>query len=326
MILAEGSAFESALTPVLARQFHLCLLVGGCPKPSPSATGVSRAMRTITERRSALRQVLEGERLQVPASVFDPVSARIAGEVGFAVGFLSGALVSFARLGSPDLGLLTLDELAAQARQVTRAADLPILADGDHGYGNALNVRRMIEELELAGVAGVAIEDTDLPVGSGPQRLIAVELACGKLRAALQARSDPNLVIIGRTSLATQSRDQLAERVEAYANVGVDGLFLTGLKSPDELADVPPGMPLIVLAAPQVTMASAALLAAGVRLVLKNGHDAFLAATLAIRDSFVALAQSGPDAKGRPLADYVELSRLMGEPQAQDWLRAYDLE
>ena len=73
-------------------------------------------------------------------------------------------------------------------------------------------------------------------------------------------------------------------------------------------------------------MASAALLAAGVRLVLKNGHDAFVAATLAVRDSFVALAQSGPDAKRRPLADYVELSRLMGEPQAQDWLRAYDPE
>ena len=171
-----------------------------------------------------------------------------------------------------------------------------ILISPNFFFGQAL--RRTIKELVLAGVAGVAIEDTDLPVGSGPQKLISVELACGKLRAALQARSDPNLVIIGRTSLATQSRDQLAQRVEAYANVGVDGLFLTGVKSPDELVDVPPGMPLIVLAAPQVTMASAALLAAGVRLVLKNGHDAFLAATLAIRDSFIALAQSALTQRG----------------------------
>ena len=140
MILAEGSAFESVLTPVLATVPPMSTR-RRMPKPSPTATGVSRAMRTVTVRRSALRQVLEGKRLQVSASVFDPVSARIACEVGFAFDFLSGAVVSFARLGSPDFGLLTLDELAAQARQVTRATDLPILADGDHGYGNALNLR-----------------------------------------------------------------------------------------------------------------------------------------------------------------------------------------
>ena len=103
-----------------------------------------------------------------PASVHDAVSARIAADLGFEVGMFAGSVASLAVLGAPDLIVLTLSEFADQAYRIGRAAELPLLVDADHGYGNALNVMRTVEELENAGVAALSIEDTDLPRGYGP--------------------------------------------------------------------------------------------------------------------------------------------------------------
>jgi oxaloacetate decarboxylase len=176
--------------------------------------------RTIAERRAELRAVLSGATMQIPASVFDPVSALIAADAGFRVGFLSGTLVSYARLGQPDVTLLTLDELAGQARQIARVADLPLLVDADHGYGGALNVKRTVEEMELAGAAGLILEDTLLPARpDAPGALIPLNEAVGKFRAALEARSDPAFVILARTALGPNAEDAAA-RVAAYAATG----------------------------------------------------------------------------------------------------------
>src|SRR5690606_32660605 len=184
---------------------------------------------------------LDAERCLYPASVFDPVSARIAKELGFELGMLAGSIASFTVLGAPDLTVLTLTELAQQAHRIGRACDLPLIVDADHGFGNALSVRRTVEELETAGVAGLTIEDTDLPTGYGRsgKSLVSVEEAVGKMRAAVDARQDAGLCIFGRsTAFGSANFDEALARVDAYAKTGVDALFLVGMTNWTQLEAV----------------------------------------------------------------------------------------
>ena len=184
-----------------------------------------------TDRRERYRAVLAGNECIHPGSVFDAISARIAEDLGFEVGMFAGSIGSFAVLGNPDLILLTLTEFAAQAYRINRAGKLPLMVDADHGYGNALNVMRTIQELETAGVAGIMIEDTSLPRGfrEAKPTLISIEEGVGKMRAALSAREDKSLVIIGRTSAAAISGiDDAIARAKAYEAAGVDALFFAG--------------------------------------------------------------------------------------------------
>ena len=191
-----------------------------------------------TPRRERFRALLAGKACVNPGSVFDPMSARIAEDLGYQVGILAGSVASMAALGAPDLIVLTLTELAEQCLRIGRAGSLPLLVDADHGFGNALNVRRTVEELETAGVAALSIEDTDLPqpFGIGKARLIGIEEGVGKMKAALDARQDPSLVIAGRTSAAgmTGIEDAIARAV-AYEKAGVDALFMVGIRSRGEL-------------------------------------------------------------------------------------------
>ncbi|HBR46445.1 MAG TPA: oxaloacetate decarboxylase, partial [Afipia sp.] len=133
------------------------------------------------------------------------MSARIAEDVGFELGLLGGSAASLTILGDPDLLLITLSELAEQVRRICRAGKIPVLVDADHGYGNALNVRRTVQELEAAGAAGLTIEDTLLPQAYGQARpqVISIEEGVGKMKAALDGRSDLSLVIVGRTGAAS---------------------------------------------------------------------------------------------------------------------------
>src|ERR671938_2028048 len=121
-----------------------------------------------TERRERFRAILAGPRCVHPGSVYDAISARIAEDLGFEVGMFAGSTASLAVLGAPDLIVLTLTEFAGQAYRINRAGGLALLVDSDHGYGNALNVKRTVEELETAGVAALTIEDTLLPRPYGP--------------------------------------------------------------------------------------------------------------------------------------------------------------
>ena len=185
-----------------------------------------------TERRERFRAILSGNRCVHPGSVYDAISARIAEDLGFEVGMFSGSIGSMSVLGAPDLVVLTLTEFADQANRICRAGNLALLVDADHGYGNALNVRRTVEELETAGICAMSIEDTVLPrpYGSdGKPRLSSVEEGVGKMRAALSARQDKNLVIAGRTSaLAIADVDEAIKRAKAYEAAGVDAIFLAG--------------------------------------------------------------------------------------------------
>jgi carboxyvinyl-carboxyphosphonate phosphorylmutase len=194
------------------------------------------------KRRERLRAVIEGDACVHPASVHDPISVRVAEDLGFEMGMFAGSVASLTVLGAPDLILLTLTEFASQAYRISRASDLPVLADADHGYGNALNVMRTVEELEAAGIAGLTIEDTALPqafAGGGKSALISAEEGVGKIAAAVDARSDPNLVIAGRTSAAalTDMADAIA-RAKAYEGAGADAIFMLGIKTRADLEAV----------------------------------------------------------------------------------------
>ncbi|MBJ7546379.1 isocitrate lyase/phosphoenolpyruvate mutase family protein, partial [Pseudomonas sp. OA3] len=119
------------------------------------------------ELRSAFRALLASDRCYHTASVFDPMSARIAADLDFEVGILGGSVASLQVLGAPDFALITLSEFVEQAARIGRVSRLPVIADADHGYGNALNVMRTVVELERAGVAALTIEDTLLPAQFG---------------------------------------------------------------------------------------------------------------------------------------------------------------
>src|SRR6266480_4933209 len=186
------------------------------------------------KRREALRAILKGATCIRAGSVYDPTSVRIAEDLGFELGMFGGSVASLAVLGDPDVALITLTELAEQMRRMSRAATLPVLVDADHGYGNALNVRRTVQELEAAGAAGLTIEDTLLPqaFGQSKAQLISLEEGVGKMKAALDGRSDPSLVIMARTGAASISGlDDAIARARAYDTTGVDALFFTGLKN-----------------------------------------------------------------------------------------------
>src|SRR5581483_298462 len=190
------------------------------------------------KRREALRSILQGVRCIRPGSVYDAISIRIAEDLGFEVGMFGGSVASLAVLGDPDIALITLTELCEQMRRMSRAASLPVLVDADHGYGNALNVRRTVQELEAAGAGGLTIEDTLLPQAFGEKKtqLISLEEGVGKMKAALDGRGDPTLVILARTGAASvTSLGDAIERARAYEATGVDGLFFTGIRSRAEL-------------------------------------------------------------------------------------------
>src|SRR3954471_651745 len=200
---------------------------------------------TFSKRRAALRAILSGMACLRPGSVYDAISVRIAEDLGFELGMFGGSVASLAVLGDPDITLITLTELAEQMRRMSRAGSLPVVVDADHGYGNALNVRRTVQELEAAGAAGLTIEDTLLPqaYGAAEPQLISIEEGVGKMKAALDGRSDPALVVMGRTGTqggapSASSLDDCIARARAYAATGVDALFFTGLKTRAELEAV----------------------------------------------------------------------------------------
>src|ERR1700690_1973922 len=260
-----------------------------------------------TERRERLRAILEGKTCIHPASVFDPGSARIAEDLGFELGMFAGSIASLTVLGAPDQTLITLTEFADQAHRICRAGALPLLVDADHGYGNALNVMRTVEELETAGIAALTIEDTALPqvFGAGATaKLISVEEGVGKMKAALAGRRDPRLAIVGRTSaVAISGLDDALARARAYEAAGVDALFFTGVRTRAQLEALAAACKVpIVLGGVGADLNDRDYLGAqGVRISLQ-GHQPFMAAVAALRETMQALREGTPPARLASLA------------------------
>jgi oxaloacetate decarboxylase len=269
------------------------------------------------KRRAALRNILSGSTCVRPGSVYDATSIRIAEDLGFEVGMFGGSVASLAVLGDPDVTLITLTELAEQMRRMSRAASLPVLVDADHGYGNALNVRRTVQEMEAAGAAGLTIEDTLLPQAFGQTKaqLISLEEGVGKMKAALDGRSDPSLVILGRTSaVSVTGLDDAIARVKAYEATGVDGLFLVGLKTRAELEAVAAAttLPIVLGGFPEDQIDRDYLASQRVRIALQ-GHAPFAAATQAVYETLKALRDGLPPKQLKGLASSELTGRVTRE-------------
>jgi carboxyvinyl-carboxyphosphonate phosphorylmutase len=273
------------------------------------------------KRREALRSILSGSSCIRPGSVYDATSIRIAEDLGFELGMFGGSVASLAVLGDPDIALITLTELAEQMRRMSRASALPVLVDADHGYGNALNVRRTIEELQTAGAAGLTIEDTLLPqaFGQSGTQLISLEEGVGKMKAALDARGDPSLVIIGRTgAVSVTSLEDAIARARAYEATGVDALFFTGIKARAELEAIAAAtkLPLVLGGAPEEMSDPAYLAGQRVRIALQ-GHAPFAAATLAVYETLKALREGLPPKALKGLASAELTGRLTREAEVK---------
>jgi carboxyvinyl-carboxyphosphonate phosphorylmutase len=250
---------------------------------------------TFRKRRDGLRKILSGTQCVRPGSVYDAISVRIAEDLGFELGMFGGSVASLAVLGDPDIALITLAELAEQMRRMSRAAELPVLVDADHGYGNAMNVRRTVWELEVAGAAGLTIEDTLLPqaFGQAGTQLISLEEGVGKVKAAVEARRDSALVIVGRTgAAAVTSIEDAITRAKAYQAVGVDALFFTGVKTRGELEAIAAATTLpMVLGGLTEAMADWDFLSLQCVRIAVQGHAPIAAATQAVFDTLKAVRE-----------------------------------
>lgn len=240
------------------------------------------------ELRTAFRALLNSSACYHTASVFDPMSARIAADLGFEVGILGGSVASLQVLAAPDFALITLSEFVEQAVRIGRVSRLPVIADADHGYGNALNVMRTVVELERAGIAALTIEDTLLPAQFGRKStdLISVEEGVGKIRAALEARVDPDLAIIARTHAGVLDTDEVIARTQAYQAAGADGICMVGVEDFEHLEAIAAGLhvPLMLVTYGNPKLRDNQRLAdLGVRIVV-NGHAAYFAAIKATYD------------------------------------------
>ena len=278
----------------------------------------------FTTRRARYRGILAGDQCVHPASVFDPISARIAEDLGFEVGMFAGSIASFTVLGAPDLVVLTLTEFAQQIHRICRAGDLSLMVDADHGYGNALNVMRTVEELETAGVSALTIEDTVLPrsFGGGGTQLLSVEEGVGKMKAALAGRTDPNLTIAGRTSaLQVNGMEDAIRRAKAYEQAGVDAMFMAGASTRDEVATLAAelSVPLLLGGTTGELQDKDWLGANGVRVALQ-GHLPFSAAVKAVHDTLKALRDGVPPADLSPsLATDDQMAQFTRRANYQQW-------
>ena len=202
--------------------------------------------------RQTFKQLLKRNKLLVAPGCFDGLSARLVQEAGFEAAYLSGGAVARS-MGIPDIGLVTMSESIDRAVQVVSAINIPVIADADTGYGNAVNLVRSVREFERAGVAAIHIEDQITPKRCGHldgKEVISLSEMAKKLEAALATRSDPDFCIIARTDArGVNGFDDAVKRANAFAKLGVDAIFFEAPQSEDELAEIPqrvPNIPLLV--------------------------------------------------------------------------------
>jgi 2-methylisocitrate lyase-like PEP mutase family enzyme len=266
-----------------------------------------------------LRERLRSPAIIVAPGVFDGLSARIAEAAGFEVLYSSGGAIARST-GLPDLGLLSLSEVLERLRQIVDATGLPVIGDADTGYGNALNVFRTVREFERVGVAALHLEDQVSPKKCGHYRgqaLISEDEMIGKLRAAQDARRDPDLIIIARTDArGVEGLEAAVRRANRYADAGADVIFVEAPETEDELRAIARDVrtPLLVnmfqggrtpLVAPQ------ALAAMGYRIMIVPS-DLQRAAIRAMQEAAAAIRQTGTAAGlGERLAGFNEREALV---------------
>jgi len=198
-----------------------------------------------------LRRLLQRPQILVAPGAVDALSARLIERAGFEAAYATGAGIANALLGLPDIGLITMSEMVDQVRRIVEAVNIPVIADADTGYGNPLNVMRTVRVYERAGVAALQMEDQVTPKRcghfAGKEVVAAFEMA-QKIRAAREARTDPDLVIIARTdSLATHGLDEAIRRGRLYAEAGADVIFVDAPTTPAQVESLPQQIPVPLL-------------------------------------------------------------------------------
>lgn len=261
----------------------------------------------MSRARERFRGVLSASTCTLAANIFDPLSARIADMLGYQVCVLSGSVGKVANLGVPDIVLSNMSDVVDHCRRITRIAEVSLMVDAEDGFGNAVNVRRTVQEMEAAGVSAIEIEDNFVPkkFNVANPGLVSKEEQVGKLRAAVASRTDPSTVIVARTSaLAECPLEEALDRIRAYSTTGAEALMLATV--PRGRADMAAvhqatSLPLCVLNPPAEARNDSAFLATnGVR-ILMLGNPTYAIAVKAIYDALKGLKD------GTALEDLKEL-------------------
>jgi len=187
----------------------------------------------------SFKERLAQERVLLAPGVYDALSALVAEQAGFEALYLSGASIAYTRLGRSDVGLTTYSEVVETLARITERVTLPVIVDADTGFGNALNVMRTVKGFERAGAAMIQLEDQTFPKRCGHldgKSVVPVQEMAGKLKAALDARTKANTLILARTdALASEGLEAALERAERYLECGVDALFVEALQTPEQM-------------------------------------------------------------------------------------------
>lgn len=272
-----------------------------------------------------LKARLERSEPLVAPGIFDPLTALIAEAAGFEAIYLSGAAIAYTRLGRPDIGLVSVSEVADTIALVRDRVSIPLIVDGDTGYGNALNLQRTVRMFERAGASAIQIEDQTFPKRCGhlqDKTLITVDEMVGKIRAAVDARASENFLIIARTdAVAVEGLEAAMVRAERYARAGADVLFVEAPRSRDQLAAVTSRLgklrPLManMVEGGATPLASAAELGdLGFRLVIFPGGIVRALAHTA-NEYYRSLRQHGTNMPFRErMYDFGQLNELIGTP------------
>ncbi len=191
---------------------------------------------------SLLKKLVNEQKILLAPGTHDALSARIIEKAGFQAVYMTGYGQSASVLGKPDIGLLSMAEMADRARKIVSAVDIPVIADGDTGFGNAVNVMRTVEDYEQAGVAAIQLEDQVFPKKCGHmtgREVVPLEEMLGKIEAAIKARSDDDFQIIARTDArTTHGLDEALRRARAFEEAGADIIFLESPESIDEMKQI----------------------------------------------------------------------------------------
>jgi carboxyvinyl-carboxyphosphonate phosphorylmutase len=259
------------------------------------------------KKTTRLKQLLTDEKLLMAPGAYDVLSAKVIQMAGFDAVYMTGYGTSASILGQPDVGLLTMNEMVEHARNIAQAVDVPVLADGDTGYGNPLNIRRTVREYERAGVCAIQLEDQVFPKRCGHmlgRKVIAMEEMVQKIKAATDARQDQDFVIIARTDARTNyGLEEALRRGQAYREAGADVIFIESPESVDELRRINEALP------STPTLAN----------MIEGGRTPFLpAAELEALGFGIALYPTGPlYAAAKAVKGYVEELKTAGTTAAK---------
>jgi 2-methylisocitrate lyase-like PEP mutase family enzyme len=282
---------------------------------------------------SRLRLLLDSGRAVPIVGAYDALTARLVERAGFPAVYVGGYALSATQLGLPDVGLLTMTEMLDAVRRICAATDIPVIADGDTGYGNHVNTDRLVRELERAGAAGVHLEDQAFPKRCGHmegKRLDSVQAMADKVAAAAAARTDPDFLIVARTdAIAVEGFEAALERAERFRQAGADVLFVEAPVSNEQITAIPRR-----LRAPAWFNASwdgksplpslKELDALGYRLVVYP--DTVFAATRAVMRLLESIRDTGGYGDAGALAGFAEFNELAGLSRVAQLDRLYGRE